>query len=142
MSTLISTPAERITEALKESGHTAAEICKLTGISKPSLSCWMSGKYAPKGDALYKLGRALNVSEMWLAGYDVPRERLADRADVLADVITRARKDEAFRALLDLIVDLTPAQVITLSQVADLFPKADRAPSAAAPDREPGPAAP
>lgn len=44
-------------------------------IRKNDISQWVAGKYEPSQTRLTALGLALNVSEAWLMGYDVPRER-------------------------------------------------------------------
>lgn len=51
--------------------------CKKYGVkmSKSDMSQYVSGKVEPNQDKLYVLGNALNVSEAWLMGYDVPMER-------------------------------------------------------------------
>ena len=51
--------------------------CQKYGIRIPrnALSQYVTGKVLPKQDKLTILGMALNVSEVWLMGYDVPMER-------------------------------------------------------------------
>lgn len=44
-------------------------------MAKNDLSQYVSDKVQPKQDKLSILGMALNVSEAWLMGYDVPMER-------------------------------------------------------------------
>ena len=44
-------------------------------MNKSDLSQYVSGKVEPNQDKLFVLGNALNVSEAWLMGYDVPMER-------------------------------------------------------------------
>ena len=44
-------------------------------IPRNALSQYVTGKVLPKQDKLTILGLALNVSEVWLMGYDVPMER-------------------------------------------------------------------
>lgn len=46
-----------------------------TKISKVDLSQYVSGKVEPGQAKLFVLANALNVSEAWLMGYDVPKER-------------------------------------------------------------------
>ena len=52
-------------------------ICKKFGLklTKSDLSQYVSGKVSPGQWKLSILGQALNVSEGWLMGLDVPRER-------------------------------------------------------------------
>ncbi|MBQ9913081.1 MAG: helix-turn-helix domain-containing protein [Clostridia bacterium] len=59
-------------EALSLRGMKQSELVKLTGIGKSSISTYLSGEYEPKQRNIYKIAQALNVSEAWLMGYDVP----------------------------------------------------------------------
>ena len=52
-----------------------ADLARLTGLGKGGISNYATGRYEPKADVINKLAKALNVSEMWLWGYDVPMER-------------------------------------------------------------------
>ena len=67
--------SRRIAEALLIKGMKQAELCKLAKVPKSSLSLYLSGAYEPKQDRVYDMAKALNVSEAWLMGYDVPMER-------------------------------------------------------------------
>ena len=67
--------AKRIEQALMIRQMKQADLCKLAGIPKSSLSLYLKGAYEPKQDKLYKMANALNVNEMWLMGYDVPMEK-------------------------------------------------------------------
>ena len=69
-----STP-ERLKIALSQAKMKQIDLSNLTGIDKGSISNYLSGRYEPKSDAINKMAVALNVSEMWLWGYDVPMER-------------------------------------------------------------------
>lgn len=68
----MATIAERMKEALSLRGMKQSELVKLTGIGKSSISTYLSGEYEPKQRNIYKIAQALNVSEAWLMGYDVP----------------------------------------------------------------------
>ena len=70
-----SSTAERMKIALKKSNMKQVELSRLTGIDKGSISNYLYGRYEPKSDAINKMATALNVSEMWLWGYDVPMDR-------------------------------------------------------------------
>ena len=70
--------SNRLRKAMAISGKTQADLVRETGIGKSNLSRYMSGKFDPKSDTVYKLATALNVAEMWLWGCDVPMERQAE----------------------------------------------------------------
>ena len=55
----------------------AKPYCDKYGIklTKSALSQYFSGKHEPEQEKLTILGLALNVSEVWLMGYDVPMQR-------------------------------------------------------------------
>lgn len=59
------------------------ELAQKTGLSKSTISHYMSGYTKPKSDKLFVLAKALNVREQWLMGLDVPMERVSDKnADI------------------------------------------------------------
>ena len=66
---------KRIEYALRIKGMKRTELCRLADVPKSSLSLYLSGAYEPKQDRIYDMAKALNVSEAWLMGYDVPMER-------------------------------------------------------------------
>ena len=78
----VATVSQRLRIAVEKSGKTQAEIVRETGINKASLSRYLKGAYAPKSTALYKLALALDVSDMWLEGYDVPMERSMKQKEI------------------------------------------------------------
>ena len=71
----VSNCADRISQALYIRGMKQADLRRVTKIPKSSMSQYMSGDYEPKQDRIYIIAKALNVSEAWLMGYDVPMER-------------------------------------------------------------------
>lgn len=78
----VATVSQRLRIAVEKSGKTQAEIVRETGINKASLSRYLKCAYAPKSTALYKLALALDVSDMWLEGYDVPMERSQKQKEI------------------------------------------------------------
>lgn len=67
--------ANRIKEGLKIRNIKQSDLCSLTGIPKSAMSQYISGNFKPKQDRIYLISNALNVSEAWLMGFDVPMER-------------------------------------------------------------------
>lgn len=67
--------AERIKLALSLKNLTQADLCRMTEISKSTMSQYLSGKYEPSQLKTEIIARALNVNEAWLMGYDVPMDR-------------------------------------------------------------------
>lgn len=69
----------RLRSALNLRNMKAIELSEKTGIPKSAISQYMSGYAKPKQDRIYLLAHALNVSEAWLMGYDVPMERTSSK---------------------------------------------------------------
>lgn len=67
--------SSRLQEAMNMRGIKQADLCALTQIPKSAMSQYVNGAFEPKQDRLWKLARALQVSEAWLMGYDVPMEQ-------------------------------------------------------------------
>lgn len=70
-----STTAKRLKEAMHNKHMKQADLARVTGLSKGGISNYVTGRYEPKSDIISKLAMALDVSEMWLWGYDVPMKK-------------------------------------------------------------------
>ncbi len=84
-----STFAERLNLIIKEKKIRQIDLCRKTGIGKSAMSQYLHGSFEPKQQNLYALASALDVSEAWLMGYDVPRKRKtpgAKQTDNPADI--------------------------------------------------------
>ncbi|MGL6529360.1 helix-turn-helix domain-containing protein [Aeromonas hydrophila] len=81
--------SERIKELRKKHGLTQQKLGELVGVNKASISQWEQGEYAPSGDNLVALAKALGVSAHWLAtgkGSPDPSVVLIDEAHQAAGV--------------------------------------------------------
>ena len=86
------TCGKRIEKALTLRNMKQSDLCKLVGIPKSSLSLYLKDAYEPKKDRLFKMAIALNVSEGWLMGFDVPMER--DGADTSTSIQAKPNDNE------------------------------------------------
>lgn len=117
----VATTPERMREAMSITGKKQVDIVKATGIDKGSISNYLSGRYEPKQEAIYKIALALNVSEMWLWGYDVPMDRpqAQKNNDAIADIVVRLRTDENFLLAVKKIYILEPEKLESLLRLLD-----------------------
>lgn len=76
MNELVDTFANRLNKAIQFRNIKPIELSEKTGIDKSKISSYMSGRYKAKQDGVYLLAQALDVSEVWLMGYDVPMESI------------------------------------------------------------------
>lgn len=65
----------RFNKALSIKNIKPTELAEKTGLSRSTISHYMSGYTKPKSDKLFILSSILNVSEQWLMGLDVPMEK-------------------------------------------------------------------
>ena len=106
----MSKTSDRLKEAMRIRDMKQVDLLARTGINKGAMSSYLAGRYEPKQKNLHALARALNVSEAWLMGFDVPMEPSApapaatpslssDRIDLLEkyDVLNDEGKAEALR---------------------------------------------
>lgn len=117
-----STTSQRLQEIMAEKGLRQIDLLKLVQpycekygirINKSNISQYVNGTNEPQQDKLFALCVALDVSEGWLMGHDVPRkrpsdaERFANFADAYnsshPDLLTinERRHIEAYRKLTD-----------------------------------------
>lgn len=105
------TTAERLRQLMDERGLKQVDIvravepyCNKYGVKlgKSILSQYISGKTEPGQEKLTILGMALNVSEVWLMGYDVPMERKTAPTSLM--------EDERVKDFINLFGQLTAQQ--------------------------------
>ena len=113
----------RIAEALNFRNMKAVELSEKTGISQSALSSYISQRWQPKQKALIKMAQVLDVSELWLAGYDIPKERPAEqvRADKLATLVNRLRKNEKLFNLSISISELSDEELVAIENMVNLI---------------------
>lgn len=75
------------------------ELSEITGISKSTISHYMSGYTKPKTDKLYLIAKALDVNEAWLIGYNIPMDRDEEDQNILR---YEAELDHALKIIEDI----------------------------------------
>ena len=70
--------SRRLEAAFTAAGISQAELARLSGIDRGSISLYLSGRYHPKADKLLRLAEALKVSPQWLSGIDDAPEQSTD----------------------------------------------------------------
>lgn len=88
------TCSNRIAQALSLKGMKPADLCRIANVPKSSLSLYLSGAYEPKQNRVHDIAVALNVSEAWLMGYDVPMERSTEPFSL--DSVSKPKRKVAF----------------------------------------------
>lgn len=108
----VTTTKERLREAMIEADKKQADLVRETGLNRGTISRYLSGEVEPRQDATHKLAIALNVSEMYLWGYDVPKSRTAEQKknDDLVQVIAKLRKDPEFFEVVSILASLPQAE--------------------------------
>ena len=125
----IDTTANRIKEAMETAGKRQADIVRETGIDKGALSHYLKGRYEPKQDVVYKLAVALNVSEMWLWGYDCERERSVVQQEIESNPVEMAERhgemvmDEDLNELFEDFKQLSKAEKQIIKDLAKSLAK-------------------
>lgn len=114
---------DRLQQALDRKGWKAADLVEKTGVPKGAVSYYLAGKSKPKADRLYIMAQALDISEAWLLGYDVPMGRTDDQKknDQLAKLIVKLRTDDDFYKTVSALANLTESQYRGIAQLVAAF---------------------
>lgn len=136
----------RFITAMREAGITQRELCKRTGMSAARISQYYNGIYEPKQDGVYSIARALDVSPVWLMGYDVPRDsavtgtievRQTVKPKVVAvpdysahekQIISALRTKPEMLAIVDKLLDISTIVTAPESAKAKIVETADTKP--------------
>ena len=116
---------DRLREAMRDADKKQADLARETGLNRATISKYLSGAVEPRQDAAYKLALALNVSETWLWGYDVPKERTRDQKknDDLVKIIAQMRKDPKFFEIVSMLAELPSEQYDSLTTILSALGK-------------------
>ena len=108
----VATTPDRLREAMNAAGKKQIELAAETGLSHSTISRYLSGKVEPRQAAMKKLAFALNVSEWWLWGYDVPMSRTPGQKknDAIISAVSRMRNDPEFLDVVSLLAELPAEQ--------------------------------
>ena len=72
---LVYTFGKRQQKALEDSNMKQVDLVEKTGLDKTLINKYLAGLMKAKQDKLTILAEALNVNEVWLMGYDIPKDR-------------------------------------------------------------------
>lgn len=110
---------DRLQQALDRKGWKAVDLVEKTGVPKGAVSYYLSGKSKPKADRLYIIAQALDISEAWLLGYDVPMGRTDDQKknDQLAKLIVKLRTDNDFYNTVAALANLSDSKYRGVEQL-------------------------
>ncbi len=122
---LKSSVKDRLRIALAEANMRPIDLSEQTGIPKSMISYYLNGKTKPKSDRIYSISKVLGVSEAWLLGYDVPKNRTAEQKknDDLVLVIAKLRKDPEFFEVVSMLASLPAAEYESVKGILNALGK-------------------
>ena len=103
---------DRLQEALRARKMKAIDLSEQLGISRGTVSRYLSGDSTPKADRLNLICSMLNVSEAWMLGYDVPMERTTEQKknDNIVRIVAQMRKENDFFDIVSMLAELPAEQ--------------------------------
>lgn len=120
---------DRLQEALYLRDKKAVDLVKDLKIPKSAISQYLSGK-SQKMDSerLHLICKYLDVSEPWMMGYDVPKERnitekTNKKNNAIADIVVRMRTDEDFLSLVESLSRMDAEKIAVFKQLLSTFLK-------------------
>ena len=116
---------DRLKIALDKKDWKAVDLCEKTGVPKSAVSYYLAGKSKPKQDRLYIIAKALDVTEAWLLGYDVPSERdeMQKKNDKLVELVAKLRRDSNFYNMVCKLSTLEESESMIIEQMLTALTK-------------------
>lgn len=74
--------AMRLRDAMAERNIIAQDLAERSGVSKASISQYINGSHKPSNVSAGKMAEVLEVSPLWLMGFDVPRIKKTKTTDM------------------------------------------------------------
>ena len=112
--------ARRLAQALSDAGMRAQDLVERSGVSKASISQYLSGTHTPSNISAGKMGAALGVNPLWLMGFDVEKKRKDEG-------LTEGEREilEFYRNLNDMGKEMV-LEFIRMVNEQDKYKKSDR----------------
>lgn len=120
----MSTFADRLNQAMQVRCMKAADLSTASGVDKGLLSHYIRGRYMAKQDKVYALAKALDVSESWLMGKDVPMDRMESPIPTngdLMDLREQLRRQPGMRILFDASKNATEQDLLDAAALIEGF---------------------
>ncbi|MBQ9942432.1 MAG: helix-turn-helix domain-containing protein [Christensenellaceae bacterium] len=116
----MATIPSRLREALSLRNMKQIELSEHTGINKGAISSYLSGKYEPKQHNISLMAKALDVSEGWLMGQDVPMQEASPSVDdELYGYLEELKNRSEMRMLFQLAKGATKSDVETAVKIIE-----------------------
>ena len=114
------TTLERLLQAMAEQGKTKEALAEEAGISLKIMSEFTSGKREMETHVIARLAKALDVSDFWLMGYDVPMEKTQQERDneLLAKLTLQIHENRELLGFIALMVKVPPEHRESVRQEA------------------------
>lgn len=120
---------DRLQEAIYLRDKKSVDLVRDLKIPKSAISQYLSGK-SQKMDSerLHLICKYLDVSEPWMMGYDVPKERnitekTNKKNNAIADIVARMRTDEDFLSLVESLSRMDAEKIAVFKQLLSTFLK-------------------
>lgn len=114
---------EKIRSARQAKGMTQEELGGMLGVQKSAIAKYESGRVVNiKRSTLKKISDILNIPPFELI-FDENQKKMMEKNDALTDIVVRMRTDNEFFSIVEGLNRLTPAQLASIKQVVDAFPK-------------------
>lgn len=118
--------AEKLQKALNKSGMTRAELADKAGISRPMITNYLKGGYKAKQNNIFKLARALNISENDLIEDEYVNNNCNDTPAYYldpetAEIAEQLHKRKDMRMLFHAAKSSTPEDVKMVTDMLERF---------------------
>lgn len=106
--------AQRLVEALARKNMLPVELATNSGVSQSSISQYMNGSHAPSNISSAKMARVLDVSPLWLMGFEVSMEKSQTNKEKYsvekAHLIPKIQGDAEMMSFLEMYYGLDDAK--------------------------------
>lgn len=82
------TTAKRLKLAIENAGLKPYQLADKSGVSQPSISQYLKGSHKPSNISSGKMAEVLNVSPVWLMGFDVPMRDSSATTDHIKNILS------------------------------------------------------
>lgn len=108
------TMAKNLKYYLNKTGRTQKEASEVVGVAASTFNDWMKAKKYPRIDKIEILADYFGVMKS-----DLIEEKVQKNNDVIVDIVTKLRVDEAYLSVCKVLADFTPEELNAALKMLD-----------------------
>lgn len=111
--------ARRLRDAMAEKNIIAQDLAERAGVSKASISQYINGSHKPSNVSAGKMAEVLDVSPLWLMGFDAPKHG-KPKTEPFEVAFANRRSSAELKEIIGALLEADPTTINIIKKILDV----------------------